>query len=344
MTAASAADNLLTAAQSAALRQRSDAWGVALVAHAWGVVAASVALVAWWPNAVSYALAIVLIGSRQLGLLILMHDGAHGMLCRTPRLNRILSQWLCAFPVFADTDVYRRYHLQHHARTMQEDDPDLILTGHYPIPRASLRRKLWRDLTGRTGYAQRRAQLAAALGPAGAPVRGRLAHFSKALGCQCVANAVLFGALAVAGHWHFYFTLWLLPLLTWHQAVLRVRNIAEHAVVPDRDDPFGNARTTHANWLERALVAPYWVNFHLEHHLVMWIPCFRLPQLQACLHENGHTARMKFTDGYRNVLREATVIGADAAAADLRRAQRSRAVGTFSGGYTEHRADDSRLT
>ena len=35
----------------------------------------------------------------------------------------------------------------------------------------------------------------------------------------------------------------------------RIRNIAEHAVVPDNDDPLRNTRTTLANPLERLLIA-----------------------------------------------------------------------------------------
>jgi fatty acid desaturase len=320
--------DLLDPAQMAAVRRRSDLWGAWLVAHAWLVIAGSMALVAWQPNPVTYVLAVALIGSRQLGLLILMHDGAHGMLARTPVVNDLLSQWACAYPMFADTAVYRRYHLRHHARTMQDDDPDIVLTGHYPISRASLRRKLWRDLTGRTGYAQRRVQLLDALGgPELAPVE-RLQRFWGRLGPQVVVNGLLWAGLAAAGHPWFYLTLWVVPALTWQQLVLRVRNIAEHAVVPDRNDPFRNARTTIANWIARALIAPYWVNYHLEHHLVMWVPCYRLPLLRRFLVANGHGTRMVTSSGYLQVLREVTL-----AAGDDDHRRRPRAVGTFSQGY-----------
>jgi len=330
MRTAPPAASLLKPDQIAALRQRSDAWGLWLVAHAWGVILGAMTLVALWPNPLSWLLAIVAIGSRQLGLLILMHDGAHGMLARTPALNRVLSQGFCAWPVFADTDVYRRYHLQHHAHTMQDGDPDLILTGHYPIARSSLWRKLRRDLLGSTGYAQRRAQLRGACGPSDAPLAGRLRHYWQTLGPQTLVNLGLFAALALSGHWYFYPLLWLLPLLTWQQLVLRVRNIAEHAAIPDRSDPFRFARTTLVGPLERAFVAPYWVNYHLEHHLLMWVPCHRLPACRRLLAENGHASRMLTSRGYRAVLREVTVPDEE-----LREppARRERAVGTFSGGY-----------
>jgi fatty acid desaturase len=331
MKTAPAAANLLTPAQIACLRARSDLWGLWLVAHAWSVIFASMAMVAWLPHPLTWLLAIMLIGSRQLGLLILMHDAAHGMLARTPRLNDLLGQWMCAWPMLADRAVYRRYHLQHHAHTMQPGDPDLVLTGHYPLPRASLRRKLWRDLSGQTGYAQRRDQLRLALGPAEAGTAERLGNLRHRLGPQLAANAVLFGVLAASGHGSFWFTLWLVPALTWQQFVLRVRNIAEHAAVPDRSDPFRNARTTHAGPLARALIAPYWVNYHLEHHLLMWVPCHRLPLLRRFLLENGRGAQMCESSNYLSVLAEVTLPDAQAPHGP----RRPRAVGTFGEGFSE---------
>lgn len=332
MKTSPAALDLLTPAQLAQVRTRSDAWGVWLVSHAWLVIFGSMALVAWLPHPLTYALAVMLIGSRQLGLLILMHDGAHGMLARTPALNDALSQWGCAYPMLADTPIYRRYHLQHHARTMRDDDPDIVLTGHYPITRSSLRRKLLRDLIGRTGFAQRRAQFAQALGPQDAPWSQRWESLRTLLGRGLAANLVLFTGLALSGHWHFYLTLWVLPALTWQQLVLRIRNIAEHAVVPDREDAFRNARTTEISLLERALIAPYWVNYHTEHHLLMWVPCYRLALLRRFLLANGFGARMLTSrGGYLAVLREVTRPDHELPPVDG--PPRVRAVGTFSEGF-----------
>jgi len=65
----------------------------------------------------------------------------------------------------------------------------------------SYRRKFVRDITGQTGYQQRKAQLLNALGPAEWPLAQRVAHFSEKLGPQCAVNAVLFAGLAAAGVW-----------------------------------------------------------------------------------------------------------------------------------------------
>ena len=231
------ARDFLNEDQLIAARQRVTWKGAALIVHAWALILGSIALVAWWPNPLTFLLAVGIIGSRQLGLAILMHDGAHGCLSADEKVNLTLSQWFCAYPIFAETRAYRRYHLQHHARTQQEDDPDLILSAPFPITGVSYRRKFVRDITGQTGYQQRKAQLLNALGPKEWPIARRAAHFWEKLGPQFAVNAVLFAGLAAAGVWWAYPLLWLLPLLTWQMVITRIRNIAEHAVVPDSSVP-----------------------------------------------------------------------------------------------------------
>jgi fatty acid desaturase len=300
------ARDFLTEDQLVAVRRRVTWKSAALIAHAWALILGSIALVAWWPNPLTFLLAVGIIGSRQLGLAILMHDGAHGCLSADEKTNLALSQWFCAYPVFAETRAYRRYHLQHHARTQQEDDPDLILSAPFPITKMSYRRKFFRDITGQTGYQQRKAQLLNALGPKEWPLSRRVAHFREKLGPQFAVNGVLFAGLAAAGVWWAYPLLWLLPLLTWMMVITRIRNIAEHAVVPDSSDPLRNTRTTHANFLERLFIAPYYVNYHLEHHLLFYVPCYNLPRVHRFLSESRHASRMEVQPNYAAVLRLAT--------------------------------------
>jgi len=131
-------------------------------------------------------------------------------------------------------------------------------------------------------------------------------HVGEELGPQIAANAVLLAGLSAAGVWWAYPLLWLLPLMTWMMVITRIRNIAEHAVVPDGDDPLRNTRTTRANWIERALIAPYFVNYHLEHHLLYYVPCYNLPKLHAIMMRGPHAARMEVRPNYSSVLRLAT--------------------------------------
>ena len=307
-----AASKILSESQLRAVRARSDFIGCWLVLHAWGVIAVASALVVALPNPATILLAAMVIGSRQLGLVILMHDAAHGALCRSPHLNRFLARWFCGWPMIADLDVYRRYHLIHHTRTLRDGDPDAVLTGHYPISRASLRRKLIRDVTGQSGFSQRKFQISNAFKTADDSPGNRFKRFWDEIGPATVANLVIAAVCYLCGYWWLFFACWLFPMLTWYQVVLRLRNIAEHAVVKGPDDPFGVARTTYTNFLERILIAPYWVNYHLEHHLIMWVPCYRLPLLNQHLIANGYADELQTTRGYLNVLREVTSQDIDA--------------------------------
>ena len=294
-----------------ALSTRSHLWGVLLLAHCWGVIALALALFSLWPNPATFVLAVVLIGSRQLGLAILMHEAAHNALFASRRLNDFAGEWLCGRPILADLPAYRRYHLKHHRHTQTDEDPDLSLSSTYPTTRASLVRKALRDLTGRTALRLMTIRAAYWLRMAGdveddpAELDLTIGYFVAQLNRGLLANALLFALLWAVGAWWWWLAFWLMPLMTWFQLVLRIRNIAEHGGVERTDDPFRNVRSTRANWLERLLLAPYWVNWHTEHHLVMHIPCRNLPALHRRLAAKGLGPRMTVAPGYLSVLRMA---------------------------------------
>ena len=308
------ASDILAPAELERVRHASDLLGTLCVLHAWATIAGAMALTAWqwWLAPVS----IVLIGGRQLGLAILMHDASHGVLTRTRWLNEFLGQYLCAYPVGAELVAYRNYHLKHHRSTQQPDDPDLELSRHFPITRASFRRKMIRDFTGQTGYQQHKSSILGAI---------RRKQWTMLAG-WAASNAVILAACIASGFWWLYPVLWLAPLLTWYQVITRIRNIAEHAIVPDNDDPYRNARTTLTNPLMRAILAPYWVNYHVEHHLLFWVPCYRLPLMHRLLAANGTTARMEVRRGYLEVLKAATARPPGSGGAEGGRGQRRRNV------------------
>ena len=198
------------------------------------------------------------------------------------------------------------YLLKHHRFTEQPEDPDLSLSAPFPITAQSLTRKIVRDLTGQTFLKQRGAQIFGNRKP-GEVVNASTTHF-------LLTNAILFAALAAAGYWWAYPALWIVPMATWLPLVTRLRNIAEHACVNTKDDPFSHARTTLANPIERLLIAPYWVHFHAEHHVFMHVPCYRLARMHRMLMEKDYWSRMQIAPGYFAVLREAASKPALAAA------------------------------
>lgn len=301
-----------------ALSRRSSWKGLALVAHAWAVIVAAGAVFVIWPNPLTYLAAVVVIGARQLGLAILMHDAAHGCIHPNQTVNDFVGHWLCGAPTNADLQRYRDYHLQHHKYAQQAEDPDLVLSAPFPVTRESLRRKAIRDLTGQTFYKQRIKPTIGAFRDGarkGVPFRktfGLVAGFWKPF---LITNAVMLAVLIPLGLWWAWFALWLVPMATWYPLITRFRNIAEHALVPQNEpDPLRHARTTHANWLERAVLAPYWVNYHCEHHMFMHLPCWSLPRAHRLLKQQGAAAGMLIEPGgYVKVLSLASSKGLAAA-------------------------------
>jgi fatty acid desaturase len=290
---------------------RRSAWvGPALVVHCWaviglcwaGVIVASDYLGWFWP--LTLLITTPIIGGRQLGLGILQHDAAHGALHPEPKVGDFISDVFC----LSGVERYRKYHLQHHKFAQQAEDPDLGLSAPFPITPTSLRRKVVRDLTGQTWFKQRFGDFGKKLkarkpGEPAPPIL--LAEIVKQRR-WLLTNAAVILIFSLFGYWWAWFLLWLLPRATWQMMITRFRNIAEHALVAKNEpDPLRHARSTHANWLERILIAPYWVNYHCEHHMFMHVPCWRLPRVQRLMREKGVLDGMLTAPGYWTVLKAA---------------------------------------
>ncbi len=288
----------------AAITANSSWRGIWLVAHCWLAIFGVIAVATYWGNALGWLFAVILVGGRQLGLAILMHDAAHGLLHPNRRINNFLGQWLTGAAAGTDLQAYRTYHLTHHKFTQQPEDPDLSLSQPFPTSAASMRRKVIRDLTGQVFFKQRIAQAKMAIRSLNPGAKEQNFFVGKAfvrfLGVQIT---LLVASLAVYG-WT-PFLIWFVAMATTFQLFLRIRNIAEHAcTTTGSGDPFTHARTTHANWIERVTVAPYWVNYHSEHHLFMGVPCYHLPRAHRLLGAGGYHDRMTITSGYLGVLRQ----------------------------------------
>ena len=295
--------DLFTQEEWTRLRKRSNLLGLGMVVHCWVVIGAAMALAIWQPWFIPISVA--LIGARQLGLAVIMHEASHGGLSTHQGVNDFAGHWLSGAPIGGHLYNYRDYHLQHHKFTQQPEDPDLILSAPFPITKESLRRKIIRDLTGQTFWKQRKNQFAKALGYGHSRSRGRENRSQSAREAVIpflITNAIILAGLSLAGYWWAFFVLWLLPMATWNMMITRLRNIAEHAVVPDHNDPMRHARTTRINFLEAIFIAPYWVNYHCEHHMFMHLPCYRLGAAHRLLDKNGVTEQMEIQHGYKRVI------------------------------------------
>lgn len=272
---------------------RSDAAGFRMVLLNWGSIALIFALMAAWPNPLTILAGLILFGGRQLGLAVIMHDSGHRSLFRTTGLNDFFGQWFGAAPIFLELRAYFSNHSKHHKDAGTPDDPDLHKYENYAVPRASMARKILRDLTGVTAYKTIRFTMK----------RIGAAYLLRPL----LVNGLILAALSLAGY-PWLFLVWIGAHFSTFQLISRLRNAAEHAVVPDLQDPDPrrHTRTTKARIWERMTFAPNQVNFHLEHHLLPSVPAHRLPELHRRLADRGYYANAEIAPSYWNVFRRLT--------------------------------------
>lgn len=293
------ARELMSPADIERLTARSDLRALWLVLCQWVLTLAILAVVAIWPNPVTVVLAVLLLGGRQLGFGVLVHECGHRSLFRSPLLNDLVADWLLAPPTFNDRVAYMRGHVGHHRLAGTAEDPDLPNYQDYPISRARLRRKLARDLTGKTGFRTLAGIVSAwRRYPTLAPERQ--AALRRGLGMQIV---LLAGMTLAGAPW--LYLVWIAAFVFTNPLMSRLRQIAEHAAVPDRldPDPRRNTRTVMGGAIARLLVCPHRINYHLEHHLLPSVPIYRLRAMHALLQANGSYRDVPPCTGYRALFR-----------------------------------------
>ncbi|MEZ4750385.1 MAG: fatty acid desaturase [Bdellovibrionota bacterium] len=103
----------------------------------------------------------------------------------------------------------------------------------------------------------------------------------------------------------YLYLLWVGAYMTSFNLFLRIRAIAEHACTPDSTDPLNSTRTTYANALAKLTVAPHNINYHLDHHLLMRVPHYKLPKFHGALKNSGMLDTACVEPGYLAVLKKA---------------------------------------
>ena len=109
------------------------------------VTAAVVAIDHW----LAAAAAVPVMGVILLRMFILHHEAAHRLLFSNRLINDVVGVHILGWlPFGTGTHQYRRGHANHHRDEFGPKEPDFLLYSFYPVPRASMRRKLLRDVMG----------------------------------------------------------------------------------------------------------------------------------------------------------------------------------------------------
>ena len=236
-----------------------------------------IGLAAWISHPAAWVVAFLAMGPVYAHFASLGHEAVHRTLFSHRGLNDWVGRWILSYPTFVPFELYRRSHINHHRDEMGPKEPDIPLYSGYPINRASLRRKLVRDATGRTGWPLFLGLLRGVRKPRSRPVALRI----------IAMQFVVLAAMTAAGRPELYLLMWWLPYMTVWRVINRLRAIAEHGGMersPDR------RRTTHhirQSVFSQIIWAPFNIGYHLAHHVDMGVPCWHLPKLQRELDQSG---------------------------------------------------------
>lgn len=100
-----------------------------------------------------YLVAILVVGASQHQMMGAGHEAAHHTLFKNRKLNELVADWLCMYPMFSSAYQFRLYHLAHHQFVNDPDkDPDFSMlkeSGHwfnFPVTKWTFMRKILRQL------------------------------------------------------------------------------------------------------------------------------------------------------------------------------------------------------
>ncbi len=243
---------------------------VGAMLQSFGLVGLAGYLHTWW----AYLGAFILMTRAHVCLNILGHEAAHRLLFKNQRANDFAGRWLLGYPSFQAMLGYRRSHFAHHRDEMGPEEPDMGLYAGYPIPPDSWRRKLKRDITGRSAYKNFKGLFFAA-------------KKRKPEALQIVATQIVMIAVSIAVARPLMYVVWVLSWSTLWRVSNRMRSIAEHGGLIRSKDRRLTTHVIRQTRLARFWMVPYNTGWHLAHHVDMGVPWRNLPKLHRELVESG---------------------------------------------------------
>ncbi len=215
-----------------------------------------------------WALVTVLLGSRQHGIGVLGHDGAHFTASENRRVNDLASELLCFWPLITGLSDFRRFHFNHHRYFGTDKDPELLFKNRWstaqwalPMTRARIITYFLLDLVGFGLLEVLKAYWL--LGKT-----CRRSWLGPILWWCAVGTLLHVCGLAFA------VVIWFIALGTSFWGFHRLRTWTEHV---------GTASThcVQANWWQRILVTPHCSWSHYEHHAYPSVPFWRRHELRT---------------------------------------------------------------
>lgn len=258
----------------------------------------------------AYIVAGLIIGTRLQCLAVMMHDACHYTLFSNRRINDLVGDLFVAYPLGIGIDLYRASHMRHHRFTNTDKDYDYRFQSSDPDQRfpkspAGMVWLLIKSLVGLNAprmlwFARVWLPAANLHNPAHLDIDLRLTTRLRYLAWI----AVVFGAIFLSPWRWQILILYLIPAFIWANLFNRMRAMAEHNGVSNATE-LKSTRTVIPSALDRLLIVPFNVSYHLEHHLFPSVPGANLRRLHERLNTDEHFAsRAHVTQGYHGLIGE----------------------------------------
>ncbi len=275
--------------------ERKDNWhNILYISFDWLIIiAAIVGTIELGMNPLAYILAVIIIGSRQRGLMNLLHEASHSKLFKDRLMNDWLGRFFTTYPMGASLSSYRAAHYIHHGWLWDEEkDPKTIRYKELgliapPSDRLTFfKRHIMRPLL----LAHVAHNIAVALSLKGERRSETLVRFGF---LALVLAAVLLTHTLIG-----FLLFWVVPFCTTFQIIRYWNEMAEHAGLPDYN-AWMATRNWRSNFVMEWLLAPHSDDlYHLAHHLFPLIPHYRLAAAHRLLMQLPQYANAHHCDGF----------------------------------------------
>lgn len=245
----------------------------------WLVIITVVTTALYANTIIVYIIAGLIISTRQHALLMLFHDGVHGLAAGNRRLNDLVINAMAGVPLLVPVHVYRAIHISHHKHVGTPKDPERVLLywgqpwNYKPLKSASLLLQFLGDMSGFNSLVMMSRYMMMNLGDDKFDLPSTRVYFELLLMFAVFAIGIFISLYICPSETVAVLLLWFIPYLTFTQFLQKVRSFAEHSL--DENDNY--TYSWNPGLFGRLTIWPYNINYHREHHAHPNVPWHLLP-------------------------------------------------------------------